>query len=243
MSVVTRAYDDEHGDPVVVMVAAGTFDVSRLVGLLSSGRCEDAGTAQRVRRQVRRHAGGRAALALLRGHGGPDFTEPEPAAGVLKLLRLAVSDPGGFVAREVWPSGVPETTPGWAARAVLAALAGQGLTVAEPAPDGPAGAAGEARRLRRELAAAAAERDAALLELAGRRGEAAALAARAAQLQAQAAGHPAQLDRLAGECADWAARAGAAEADAEAAAEQRDQLAAQLQTAQAELAAARAGTT
>jgi hypothetical protein len=81
MAVETRAYDNEHGDPVVVMVTTGTFDVSRLINLLASGRCEDHATAEQVRRQVRAHSGGRAALALLRDHGGPDFTAPEPAGG------------------------------------------------------------------------------------------------------------------------------------------------------------------
>ncbi|MBS2962619.1 phiSA1p31-related protein [Actinocrinis puniceicyclus] len=72
----SRAYDDEHGEPVVVLVTTGTHDVSRLVQLLQ-GRlavCEHIGVADRVLRQVRRHAGGRAALALLKAHGGPDFT-------------------------------------------------------------------------------------------------------------------------------------------------------------------------
>lgn len=34
MSCETRAYDNEHGDPVVVLVFTGTHDVSRLVDLL-----------------------------------------------------------------------------------------------------------------------------------------------------------------------------------------------------------------
>jgi hypothetical protein len=79
VSVETRAYDNEHGNPVVVIVVEGTFDVSRLVQLFASGRCEDVATAERMRRQVRAHNGGRAALALLRDHGGPDFTEPAEA--------------------------------------------------------------------------------------------------------------------------------------------------------------------
>lgn len=78
MSVDMRAYDNEHGDPVVVLVTTGTYDVSRLVGLLSSGRCEDHDLAKRVRAAVKRHNGGRAALRLLRDHGGADFTDPAP---------------------------------------------------------------------------------------------------------------------------------------------------------------------
>ncbi len=78
MAVEIRAYDNEAGDPVVVMVTTGTFDVSRLVGLLASGRCEDVEAAEQVRRKVRAHSGGRDALRLLAQHGGPDFTEPAP---------------------------------------------------------------------------------------------------------------------------------------------------------------------
>jgi hypothetical protein len=80
MSYETRAYDDEHGDPVVVLVATGTHDVSRLVNLLNgaSPNCEQIGLAAAVLRQLRRHNAGRAALRLLRDHGGTDFTE-EPA--------------------------------------------------------------------------------------------------------------------------------------------------------------------
>lgn len=73
MSYETRAYDNEHGDPVVVLVATGTHDVSRLVNLLSRGNGEQVQLAGRVLQQVRRHNGGRAALQLLAAHGGPDF--------------------------------------------------------------------------------------------------------------------------------------------------------------------------
>lgn len=73
MSYETRAYDNEHGDPVVVLVATGTHDVSRLVHLLSRGLVEHVSLSQTLLRQVRRHNGGRAALQLLAAHGGPDF--------------------------------------------------------------------------------------------------------------------------------------------------------------------------
>jgi len=78
MSYETRAYDNKHGDPVVVLVATGTHDVSRLVNLLAgaSPTCEQISLGRTVLRQVRRHNAGRAALRLLRDHGGPDFTEP-----------------------------------------------------------------------------------------------------------------------------------------------------------------------
>ena len=69
----SRAYDNEHGDPVVVLVVTGTHDVSRLVQLLKSGNCEQVDLGDQVLKQVRRHNGGRAALQLLAAHGGPDF--------------------------------------------------------------------------------------------------------------------------------------------------------------------------
>lgn len=77
MSYETRAYDNTHGDPVVVLVATGTHDVSRLVNLLNgaSPNCEHRGLGETVLWQVRRHSGGRAALRLLAAHGGPDFTD------------------------------------------------------------------------------------------------------------------------------------------------------------------------
>jgi hypothetical protein len=73
MAYETRAYDNEHGDPVIVLVATGTHDVSRLMLLLSNGNCEQVDLAYHVLRQVRRHNGGRAALQLLAAHGGPDL--------------------------------------------------------------------------------------------------------------------------------------------------------------------------
>jgi len=76
VSYETRAYDNDFGDPVVVLVATGTHDVSRIVNLLASGNCEQVGLAQRVLDQVRRHNGGRAALQLLAAHGGPDLLFP-----------------------------------------------------------------------------------------------------------------------------------------------------------------------
>lgn len=76
MSYETRAYDNEDGDPVIVVVATGTHDVSRLVQMLHSGNCEQVRLAHHVRAQVRRHNGGRAALQLLAAHGGPDLLFP-----------------------------------------------------------------------------------------------------------------------------------------------------------------------
>lgn len=82
MSYETRAYDNEHGDPVVVLVVTGTHDVSRLVHLLvgASPNCEHLRLGQIVLRQVRRHNGGLAALRLLAHHGGPDFAKDDVEA-------------------------------------------------------------------------------------------------------------------------------------------------------------------
>lgn len=82
MSYESRAYDktntDGFGpDPVVVLVVTGTHDVSRLINLLHTGQpvIEQLQLGEQIRRQVSRHNSGRAALELLRQHGGPDFTE------------------------------------------------------------------------------------------------------------------------------------------------------------------------
>lgn len=78
MSYESRAYDNEYGNPVVVLVTTGTHDVSRLVNLLAGNRmalCEHMSVSERLLRQVKRHNGGRAALKLLAAHGGPDLTK------------------------------------------------------------------------------------------------------------------------------------------------------------------------
>ncbi len=77
MAYKTRAYTDEHGDPVVVLVVTGTHDVGRLAGLFCGAQVlvEQLQTGEAMRRQARRHASGRAALELLKAHGGPDFTD------------------------------------------------------------------------------------------------------------------------------------------------------------------------
>lgn len=93
MSYETRAYDKPNDsgfppDPVVVLVVTGTHDVSRLINLFSRGLIEQIQVGEKIQRQVRRHNGGRAALELLRAHGGPDFTtEPEPNAFAAAELR------------------------------------------------------------------------------------------------------------------------------------------------------------
>lgn len=77
MSYESRAYDNQHGDPVVVMVVTGTHDVSRLINLFAgaSPNCEHLKVGQTVLRQVKRHNGGQSALRLLASHGGPDFSD------------------------------------------------------------------------------------------------------------------------------------------------------------------------
>lgn len=96
MSYESRAYDNEHGDPVVVVVASGTHDVSRLTNLLAGSRmalCEHVALSEQILRQVRRHNGGRAALQLLAAHGGPDllFAADGSAVGEAAVLREAVA--------------------------------------------------------------------------------------------------------------------------------------------------------
>lgn len=83
MAYQTRAYDQPNtggfpADPVAVVVASGTHDVSRLVHLLSRGLIEHVQVGKQLQQQTRRRNGGRAALALLREHGGPDLTMTEP---------------------------------------------------------------------------------------------------------------------------------------------------------------------
>lgn len=80
MSYDVRTYDAENGDPVVVMVVKGTHDVSRIVQAMTHGNCEQVDVGNRIVRMLRRHSKGRMALALLKAHGGPDFTEPEDQA-------------------------------------------------------------------------------------------------------------------------------------------------------------------
>ncbi|MEV7011673.1 hypothetical protein [Streptosporangium sp. NPDC051022] len=143
----TRAYDNDHGDPVIVIVATGTHDVSRLAQLLNTGNSEQVRLARQVLNQVRRHNGGRAALRLLAEHGGPDlltqvgqtpplFDPPmadmplppvagdaDPAERLIKAYAgLALYDYA--LARRIYPgpSGGPEKTRRWALRYGQAAL-------------------------------------------------------------------------------------------------------------------------
>lgn len=93
----TRAYDNEHGEPVVVIVATGEHDVSRLVNLFARGNpvLEQSDLSQKIVRQVKRHNGGQAALRLLKLHGGADFTEDTNERQLAKDL-FAIAAAGGM---------------------------------------------------------------------------------------------------------------------------------------------------
>jgi hypothetical protein len=106
VSYESRAYDNDQGDPVVVLVATGTHDVSRLVNLLAGSRlalCEHAHLSDRIKRQVNRYNGGREALKLLRAHGGPDLLEGPmaPSAEDEHTIRARVAKEARLAAREL----------------------------------------------------------------------------------------------------------------------------------------------
>lgn len=95
MSFESRTYDNQHGDPIVVMVVTGTHDVSRVTNLFNgaSPLTEHLIWGQALRRQLNRHNAGRAALSLLKKHGGPDFTvDPAEDEAVRTAERRAVAD-------------------------------------------------------------------------------------------------------------------------------------------------------
>lgn len=88
----SRAYDDEYGQPVAVIVVTGDHDVGRLAALLRGAPVliEQLQLGERLVRQLRRHSKGRVALELLKTHGGADFTEdksPTDPAGLGGWLR------------------------------------------------------------------------------------------------------------------------------------------------------------
>jgi hypothetical protein len=101
MSYESRTYDNPQGDPVIVLVVTGTHDVSRFVSLLADARrpnCEQLDLGHRLARQVRRHSRGRAALKLLRDHGGADFlTDPSDEGAVSIAERRAAADLHGLI--------------------------------------------------------------------------------------------------------------------------------------------------
>lgn len=74
----SRTYDDEYGEPVIVLVVTGQHDVSRLIHTFTGAPIvvEQLTVGDKLVRQLKRHNRGRAALALLAQHGGADFTEP-----------------------------------------------------------------------------------------------------------------------------------------------------------------------
>lgn len=81
MSYTTRARDIDNTDtgfgpdPVLVVVARGTTDVARLVGVLNKGASEHQQLAREAAGLLRNRRGGRAALAELARDGGLDLTE------------------------------------------------------------------------------------------------------------------------------------------------------------------------
>lgn len=87
MSYGIRSYDTPEGDPVVVMVVKGAHDVSRIVQALTHGNCEQAKEGFRLVARLKRHNKGRMALALLKAHGGEDFTDPDDDALVEGIRR------------------------------------------------------------------------------------------------------------------------------------------------------------
>lgn len=134
MATDLRVYDNEHGDPVVVMVTTGTFDVSRLVGLMEKGRSEDHEQADAILRGLRRHNGGMSALRVLKAHGGPDLLEPaQPDSELTRRIHRATSDPGAVTPRQSLATvngREYESLSHWQMRAVLAAI---GPYLGEPA--------------------------------------------------------------------------------------------------------------
>ena len=93
MSFESRAYDDETGRPVVVLVATGSHSVSRLVAALRTGSTEQMMLAGRLLDQVKRHNGGREALRLLAAHGGPDLLAEETKCAWHTVRRSLETDP------------------------------------------------------------------------------------------------------------------------------------------------------
>jgi hypothetical protein len=132
----TRAYDKSNNDgfpadPVVVLVATGTHDVSRLVYLLSRGNCEHVELAEQVRRQVARHGRGRAALRLLAEHGGPDLLTEVGDDELVKPSEVTDADVdryAHFVTGH--PGAEPDDRQRAAVRAVLDGLAQDGRLLA-----------------------------------------------------------------------------------------------------------------
>ncbi len=77
----TKDTETEHDGavPTLTITVEGTHDISRMVNLLASGNCEQGDLQRRIVRSLRRLEGGRAALDLLKRHGGPDFTAEPPS--------------------------------------------------------------------------------------------------------------------------------------------------------------------
>lgn len=102
MSYEVTAYDNTVGDPVAVLVAKGTHDVSRLCNLLAGGVIvvEQLQAGKQLLKQVRRHNQGRAALALLKQHGGPDLTVDKSADDDTRAVEAVLLAAGNFSIRQ-----------------------------------------------------------------------------------------------------------------------------------------------
>lgn len=76
MAIVTRVHENEYDEPTVVIVVTGTHEVSRLVNLFRGmALVEHVSAGDKLVKQLRRTTGGKAALDLLKRHGGPDLTQ------------------------------------------------------------------------------------------------------------------------------------------------------------------------
>lgn len=62
--------------PELRVTVDGCHDVGRLAATLASGNCEHGDAARRIGRDLNRTADGRAVIAYLVGHGGPDLAPP-----------------------------------------------------------------------------------------------------------------------------------------------------------------------
>lgn len=92
--------------PVATVTAIGEHDIGRLANLLAGGcpTIEQIAAANQLVRKLKRTTGGKAALALLRDHGGPDFIGNPPGETLTRYTpgkRIPVTevyaDPhGGF---------------------------------------------------------------------------------------------------------------------------------------------------
>lgn len=98
----SRTYDNDHAEPVVVLVVTGAHDVSRLVNTLNGAQpvIEQIGLGMQIVRQLKRHNFGRGALSLLKAHGGRDFTDEQSPTDPAELRRWLCKLSFGTILRE-----------------------------------------------------------------------------------------------------------------------------------------------